>query len=331
MNRCKVALVGAGKWGSAYADILIQCHHAELVGISDLNQNNSKPLAEKHKVRAYLNYKEMLDKEKPEAVFVCTADWEHLEPCLEIIERNIHLFVEKPLAMNVRDAKQIVNAAYSKKIKFTVGHILRFDPRYYKIYELVKSGELGRILHIFCRRNDLVKTPKHYRGKTDPIFQLAIHDIDIIKWLGGKISRVYSEAVNVFLKDLSTIDGISVLMKLESGATAIIESLWVLPESRGKSTACLEITGTKGVAFLDDYDRKISVYDSQGVTYPDSMMKPHIWGKPTGVLKEELSYFLDCIIHDETPIVSGDEALETIKVAVAIKHSSESGEIVSFN
>ena len=331
MNRCKVALIGAGKWGSAYADILIQCHHAELVGISDLNQNNSKPIAEKHKVRAFLNYKEMLDKEKPEAVFVCTADWEHLEPCLEIIERNIHLFVEKPLAMNVPDAKQIVNAANSKKIKFTVGHILRFDPRYYKIYELVKNGELGRILHIFCRRNDLVKTPKHYRGKTDPIFQLAIHDIDIIRWLGGKITRIYSEAVNVFLKDLSTIDGISVLMKLESGATAIIESLWVLPESRGKSTACLEITGTKGVAFLDDYDRKISVYDSQGVTYPDSMMKPHIWGKPTGVLKEELSFFLDCIIRDETPIVSGDDALETINVAVAIKRSSETGEIVSFN
>ena len=331
MNRCKVALIGAGKWGSAYADILHQCHQAKLVGISDLNQNNTKPIAEKHGVSAYLNYKEMLDKEKPEAVFVCTADWEHLDPCLEIIERNLHLFVEKPLAMNLSDAKKIVEAANSKNIKFTVGHILRFDPRYYKIYELVKSGELGSILHIFCRRNDLIKTPKHYRGKTDPIFQLAIHDIDIVRWLGGNITRVYSEAVNIFLKDLSTIDGISVLMKLESGATAIIESLWVLPESRGKSTACLEITGTKGVAFLDDYDRKISVYDSQGVMYPDSIMKPNIWGKVTGVLKEELSFFLDCIINDKTPIVSGEDALETIKLAVAIKHSSETGEIVNIN
>ena len=202
---------------------------------------------------------------------------------------------------------------------------------YYKVYELVKNGELGRILHIFCRRNDLITTPKHYHGKTDPIFQLAIHDIDIIRWLGGKISRVYSEPVNILLKELSTIDGISVLMKLESGATAIIESLWVLPESRGKSTARLEVTCSKGVAFVDDYDRKITVYDSQGVVYPDTIMKPNVWGKVTGVLKEELSLFLDCIINDETPIVSGEDALETLELALAVKQSSETGEIVKIN
>ena len=127
------------------------------------------------------------------------------------------------------------------------------------------------------------------------------------------------------------IDGISVLMKLESGATAIIESLWVLPESRGKSTARLEVTCTKGVAFVDDYDRKITVYDSQGVVYPDTIMKPNVWGKVTGVLKEELSLFLDCIINDETPIVSGEDALESIELALAVKQSSETGEIVKIN
>ena len=331
MKRCKVALIGLGRWGSAYADVLAQLHHAELVGISDLDKNNIKILGSKLGTRSYLNYKEMLDKEKPEAVFVCTADWEHLGPCLEIIERDMHLFVEKPLAMNLSDGKEIVEAANSKKIKFSVGHILRFDPRYYKVYELVKNGQLGTILHIFCRRNDLITTPKHYHGKTDPIFQLAIHDIDIIRWLGGKISRVYSEPVNILLKELGTIDGISVLMKLESGATAIIESIWVLPESRGKSTARLEVTCTKGVAFVDDYDRKITVYDSKGVVYPDSIMKPNVWGKVTGVLKEELSLFLDCIINDEPPIVSGEDALESIELALAVKQSSETGEIVTIN
>ena len=331
MKQCRVAVIGLGRWGSAYAEILKQLPHAELVGISDLDKKKLKNLGTKVDSRLYVNYKEMLDKEKPDAVFVCTADWEHLDPCLEVIERDSHLFVEKPLAMNLSDGKKIVEAANSKEIKFSVGHILRFDPRYYKVYELLKSGELGSILHIFCRRNDLITTPKHYRGKTDPIFQLAIHDIDIIRWLGGKISRLYSEPVNIMLEKLGTMDGISVLMKLESGATAIIESLWVLPESRGKSTARMELTCTKGVAFVDDYDRKITVYDSKGVVYPDSIMKPNVWGKVTGVLKEELSIFLDCIINDEAPIVSGEDALETIELALAVKQSSETGKIVQIN
>ena len=264
MNKINVALIGAGSWGSNFAYILSKLSRVELVSITDAKKELADKLSRELKTKAYVDYHKMLDQELLDAVFVCTSDWAHLEPCLSTIQKGLHLFVEKPLVQNVEDGKKIVEAAKNKGIKLMVGHILRFDPRYYLAYRAVQEGRIGKIIHIFCRRNDMQISPVRYAGKTNPAFFLAVHDLDFIRWLAGDVERIYSESTKILWKNLPAVDGFSTVMKLKTGATVLLENFWVLPKSRGKSTARLEITGTKGVIFVDDYDRKLEIYDSNG-------------------------------------------------------------------
>jgi UDP-N-acetylglucosamine 3-dehydrogenase len=177
------------------------------------------------------------------------------------------------------------------------------------------------------------QSPIRYAGKTNPIYFLAVHYLDFIKWVAGDVERVYSESTKVLWKsrNLPTEDGFSTVMKLKSGATALLETFWVLPTTRGKSAGRLEITGTKGAIFLDDYDRKIEIYDSNGVEYPDTIAKPTVFGKMVGTLNQEVSSFIECIINDTKPLVTGEDGLEAVKLCVAICESAEKEKIITLN
>lgn len=329
MNKINVALIGAGSWGSNFAYILSKLSQVELVAITDADKMLVNKLSRELGIKAYVDYHKMLDQELLDAVFVCTPDWAHLEPCLSTIKKGLHLFVEKPLAQNVEDGKKMIKAAKDKGIKLMVGHILRFDPRYYLAYRAVQEGRIGKIIHIFCRRNDMRVSPVRFAGKTNPAFFLAVHDLDFIRFLAGDVERVYSESTKILFKNLPTVDGFSTVIKFKNGATALLENYWMLPKSRGKSTARLEITGTEGVIFVDDYDRKLEIYDSKGVEYPDTIMKPVVWDIPVGVLKEEISSFIECIISDKEPLVTGEDGLEAVKLAMAICESAEKGKVIT--
>ncbi len=328
MSKINVALIGAGSWGSNFAYVLSKLSQAELVAVADVKKELVDKLSRELKTKAYVDYHKMLDQELLDAVFVCTPDWAHLEPCLSTIKKGLHLFVEKPLTQNVEDGKKIIEAAKDKGIKLMVGHILRFDPRYYQAYKAVQEGRIGKIIHIFCRRNDMQTSAIRFAGKTNPAFFLAVHDLDFIRFLAGDVERVYSESTKVLFKNLPTVDGFSTVIKFKNGATALLENYWILPKSRGKSTARLEITGTEGVIFVDDYDRKLEIYDSKGVEYPDTIMKPIVWDIPVGVLKEEICSFIECIINDKKPLITGEDGLEAVKLAIAICESAEKGRVI---
>lgn len=328
-NKIKVALIGAGHWGSGYAYILSQLSQVELVSVSDLKIDLVNQLSSELKTKAYVDYHKMLDQELLDAVFVCTSDWAHLEPCLSSIQKGLHLFVEKPLANSVKDGEEIIKAAKNKGVKLMVGHSMHFDPRYHIAHKAVHEGRIGKIIHIFCRANDMQINALRYAGKTNPAFYLGVHHLDFIRWLAGDVERVYTESAKILWKDLPTVDGFSTVMKLKSGATAILENYWVLPKSRGKSTARTEITGTEGVIFIDDYDRKLEIYDSNGLEYPDTIGRPTVFGRKVGTLKEEISSFIECIINNSEPLVTGEDGLEAVRLAVAICESAEKGKVIT--
>lgn len=329
MNKIKGAIIGVGSWGLNFAYVLSNLSNIDLIAIADLNKTLLDSLSRELGVKTYLDYHKMLNQEVLDAVFVCTPDWIHLEPCLSVINKGLHLFVEKPLAQNIEDGKKIIEAAKAKGVKLMVGHILRFDPRHYLAYKAVKEGRIGSIIHIFSRRNDMQMSPIRYAGKTNPAFFLAVHDLDFVRFLAGDVERVYSESAKILFKDQPpAIDGFSTVMKFKSGATALLENYWVLPKSRGKSTARLEITGTEGVIFIDDYTRNLEIYDSKGLEYPDTIAKPIVWGVPTGNLKEECASFVECIINDTKPLITGEDGLEAVKLAMAIYESAEKEKVI---
>ena len=119
---------------------------------------------------------------------------------------KINILIEKPFDRNVENAKQIIQQSKESNIKLMVGHLLRFDPSYLQAYNSVISGEIGDILHIYTRRNDIIDDAIRLNGITSLPFYLGVHDYDLIQWYVKEENNVnylschmYQRSADMFL------------------------------------------------------------------------------------------------------------------------------------
>ena len=124
----KVAVIGVGSMGKNHARVFSDIKDVELVGVSDTNSEVVENISKKFGCKGYTDYKEMLDIEKPDLVSIVVPTQLHKEVAFEVIGRNIHVLVEKPIAGNVEDGQAIIDLAKEKNVKLMIGHIERFNP-----------------------------------------------------------------------------------------------------------------------------------------------------------------------------------------------------------
>ena len=124
--RIKVAVVGVGSMGKNHARVYWELPDADLVGVADINEEIAGSIAARYSTKAYSDYRKMLDEQQPDAVTISVPTSSHLEIALDVIQRGIHLLIEKPIASNIEEGKRIISAAEEANVKLTVGHIERF-------------------------------------------------------------------------------------------------------------------------------------------------------------------------------------------------------------
>mgnify|MGYP001216174370 FL=1 len=107
----KVAVIGVGSMGKNHARVYWEMAGTELVGVADTNETTVSSIATRYSTKAYYDYRKMLDEQKPDAVTICVPTSKHLEIALEVVQRGIHLLVEKPIAFNIEEGKKIIEAA----------------------------------------------------------------------------------------------------------------------------------------------------------------------------------------------------------------------------
>ena len=174
--------------------------------ISDINVNKANIVGKQFGItKIYDNLVLMLEKEKPDGVIVATPPDSHKENVLSVIEAGINVLVEKPIAHNIEDAKEMILAAQKKDIIFTVGHIERFNPVVSKIKEFIDSGKLNNLYLVNSRR--VGPFPKRLFGKYEGVLiDLAVHDFDIINYIAGSINKIRSQIIRnnkqeIYVKD----------------------------------------------------------------------------------------------------------------------------------
>ena len=193
----RAGVIGVGTFGSLHARVYAELASADLVAVADIQQEKTQRLVSQYGVTGYDDYNELLEKEDLDIVSVCTSDELHLAPVLAAAAAGKHIFVEKPLAMNPSDCDTMIQAAEDAGVKFTVGQILRFDPRYYAARKAITDGEIGAPVHLFARRNNPIGNAMRLGKHTSVLFFLGIHDIDFMNWcVGSKVERVYAETRN---------------------------------------------------------------------------------------------------------------------------------------
>jgi len=318
--KLNAGVIGVGNMGRHHARNYAEIPNINLVGVSDVNSKVAKEVADRFKTHHYDDYKVMLEKEKLDLVSIAVPTKFHKRIALDCISKGINILIEKPIASTVEEAKEIVQKAKQKGIKFTVGHIERFNPAVLKLKEMVEKGKLGEIVSIAAFR--LGPTPAQVKD-ANVVIDIGVHDIDIMNWFFGrlpqKVTAQGGKALNVV-----TEDHVEAFLDYGSG-TGIMLSNWITPFKVRKLT----VSGKKAYVELDYITQKLDFYESNVITkyddfgdflikFGENQKKKEIEVNNIEPLRAEITSFIKAILTNTRPMVTAREAIEALDIAQKI-------------
>lgn len=326
----RAGVIGMGQMGTYHAEIYKKIPLVELVAICEYDDEKREEAEKQFDCKGYKDYKEMLIDTGIDAVSIVLPDNIHREAVELAVKNKKHILLEKPLAKTLEDGKALYDITKDYDKVFTVGFLLRFDPRFNMVKQAIDDEELGDIIHLYCRRNSPIIGPKRYIGASDLSMHVMIHDIDYINWyMGCEPVKVFAKGRSVLLKEHGMQDVIYAIVTYENGAIACLEACWVLPENSPTSIDDkLEIVGTKGVAYVDSSDNGVRFVTDKRIQYPDSRHWYYTNGEVSGALSEELMAFVNNIVHQKKSVITSKEAFDSLRVVDAIERSLEEGQEV---
>ena len=329
MKTVGMGLIGAGGWGGMHARTYASTDGVVLRGVADIDEEKARALAGHYGALAYRDYRDLVEDDAIDAVAIVTPDFAHEDAALVAAQSGKHILVEKPLAMTVAACERIVEAAAQAGVKLMVDFHARWSPPLYKAYEAIRNGEIGTPQHVYYRLNDRIFVPTEmlsWASKSTVMWFVGSHTIDTLRWLlGDEVRRVYAVSRKGVLqaRGIDTPDFYQATLEFCSGATAIIENSWILPNTTPSlvDVKC-ELVGSKGAIYIDaTHNRALEKYTEDGGGYPDILVMPTIYGQQQGFAAESIRHFIDCIRHDRQPIVTGSDGLEVTRVICAIEES----------
>ena len=330
MKRLKVGVIGLGWFGEKHCEVLSGLQQAELYALCTRTKDRLDEVAGRFGVeRVFTDYRQMLALPELDVVSVVTMWDQHVDPTLAALAEGKHVFVEKPLASTVADCDRIVEAAKQAKGSLMVGHICRFNPRYAAAKEEIASGRIGKVVSIYARRNLPRWITEGVLDKIGPIIGDGVHDVDLMLWYtGARIVTAYAQTTRV--RDLKHPDIGMAMYRFDSGAIAVCENIWALPQrSPMQIDERMEITGTEGSISIHDTTPNFMVVDKDSVQYMDTTYWPSIHGLRSGALREEWNYFLQCIQEGKQPdVIRPEESRSAVAACLAAEESAATGQVV---
>jgi predicted dehydrogenase len=288
----KVALLGAGKMGISHLAILKAHPLVEVVGVCDTSKMTNDFLSKFGKFNCFTDYKVMINEVKPDAVVVAVPTKFHHSVIKDLLEKNIHVFAEKPFCLTVDQGNELVKSAASKKLVNQIGYHNKFVGTFRELKKIVDSGALGDIYHFVGEAyGPVVVNKKQDTWRSDPsegggcLLDYASHVLDLINDIlspvveskGSLLKSVYSKNVE---------DAVYSLLKLSSGLSGVLSVNWSDDTYRKMSTT-ITVIGTKGKIISDANELK--VYFKEKI--PDGYSKG--WNvKYVTDLTEEVDYYL---------------------------------------
>ena len=314
-----LAVIGAGHWGKNLIRNFYELGVLKL--ICDKNEALlSKSQAKYAGVQVCLALNDVLSRPDIDAVAVASPAETHSAIAKEALMAGKHVFVEKPLALEEKCAKEVNALSIKLDRVLMVGHLLQYHPVFLKLKQMIKNGDLGRINYIYSHRLNLGKI----RREENILWSFAPHDISMILSLAGKEpDQVMATSGNYLHKNIADVT--TTHLEFATGLKAHIFVSWLHPFKEQK----MVVVGDEKMAVFDDtapWSDKLLLYNHE-INWKNNIPIPAraeperlaISGKEP--LKSECEHFLHCIRSGETPRTDGLEGLRVLKVLKASQRS----------
>ncbi|MEN8194073.1 MAG: Gfo/Idh/MocA family oxidoreductase [Bacteroidota bacterium] len=328
MKEIKIGVVGTGHLGKLHTKLLKQVNNCQLVGVYDIDNNAAKSAAKEFKTDSFDNLDNLF--EQADALLIAATTSSHYEIAKLALENNVHVFVEKPITSEIWEAEELVKLADEKNLKLQVGHIERFNPA-------LISLEKFNLNPMFIQTDRLAQF--NPRG-TDVavVLDLMIHDIDIILSLvKSDVKNISASGVNVVSESL---DIANARLEFENGAVANVTASRISQKKMRKMRmfqrdAYIAVDFNSGLSeiyrLVSPGDKSLEHFITFGEMGIGENRKAVIYEQPeqkeVNALKYEQQLFVNAIIKDENPVVSGIDGLRALKVADMIIKKIEESQI----
>jgi len=318
----RVGVIGVGLMGQNHARILSE--KDMLAGVVDIVPEVAKAVGEKHGVKWYLSYQDML-KSDVEAVVVVTPTSTHQKIASEAIRAGKHVLLEKPMTGSSYALQGLVEEARKANVVLAGGFTERFNPVVSFAKQGLQSGQWGELITAGTRR--VSSLPSRVRD-VGVIMDLGVHDIDVIQYvIGAKAKSVYTLGGQG--KGVKYEDHANMLIDFEGGATGYVEVNWLTPMKVRK----LALTCSQNFVEVDYMDQAALVcassfkqLDSGNLfNIPLEFDVHRTTLKKEEPLKRELDDFIAAIRDGKAPLVTGESAMRTLRIAEAALESMKSG------
>ncbi len=312
MKKLNTAVIGTGSWGRNHIRVYDELESTSLQAIVDIDENVARGYGKKYNVDWYTDPKEVFSRRDIEAVSICTPTITHADLALQAINAGKHVLVEKPMTNTIEEAQKLIKAAKSKGVHLSVGFVERFNPAVNKAMEIISEGKIGNVILAHTRR--VSRRPLRI-GDVGVIKDLAIHDIDILNQLfRDRAQIVFASAGSIAH---SYEDYANILVCYEGNRSGFVETNWLTP----RKVRTLTVTGTEGILTVEYITQQVTVENNYQLFQP--FLQP---GEP---LMRELSNFVDSIIEDVPPEVTGEDGLNALKICeAAIESAKKNREIM---
>ena len=342
----KYALIGCGRISPNHL-AAAKTNGLEIVAVCDLvpermEQRLKEAALSKNEVHTYTDYRELLKKEKPDLVAIATESGKHAEIALECIEAGCNVIIEKPIALSVADARQMIAAAEKREVKLCVCHQNRFNKAVQKIHNAVTSGRFGRMLYgtaqIRWNRNESYYKQAAWRGTWEQdggaLMNQCIHNIDLLCWMmGGEVEEVmaYTDRLNhpyIQAEDLGLA-----LVRFQNGGYGVIEgSTCIYPSNMEETLSLFGETGSvkaggKSVNAIEYWKFADETQPMEDIIAEFSESPPNIYGFGHAPLYADV---IEAVRENRPVYVDGWAGLRALEVVLGIYRSASSGKAVRF-
>jgi predicted dehydrogenase len=337
----KYALVGCGRISKNHI-IAAKKNDLEIVAVCDINPDNMEHVLELNRlendsnIKRYTDYKQMIEETHPQLVSIATESGKHADIALYCIDNNINVIIEKPMAMNLKNANEIIKRSTEKNVKVAACHQNRFNVAVQKMRKALDQGRFGKISHgsinVRWNRTEGYYTQAPWRGTWEEdggcLMNQCIHGVDLFRWMmGNEVEEVYAQTRQQFHHYLEAEDIGMSLVKFKNGTIGTIEGTTnVYPQNLEETLYLFGETGT--VKLGGTSANNIDVWDFADENADDQEIKGYqeetsnVYGNGHTLLFKDM---VESIEEDRAPYVDAIAGRNALEMILAMYKSQKTG------
>ncbi len=339
-KKMRFAIIGCGRIAPKHAESIVALAEAELVAVCDIIPERAQAFADKYGAKPYTSYEEMLAKEEIDVVTIATESDLHAPIGITCAKAGKHVMVEKPMAMTLASADELIRTCHEEGVKLSVIHQNRYNKSIKLMRQALEEGRFGKLTHgqatVRWNRNDAYYAQAPWRGTKlqdgGVLMNQSIHNIDLLQWTLGPVESVFGYTRTALRKIEMEDVGVAVI-KFKNGALGVIEAAsTIYPKNIEETLNIFGETGSVmvgGIAvnrietweFPDSEEEKKQIFDSQENDPPNVYGFGH---------REVMKDMIDAIREDRAPAIPGEEGRKALEIILAIYKCQETKEPVVF-